>query len=84
MFYKILTVAALASFEIYAAIPAGFAFENNGQWKSSNDDPIVDNPELEDYNLDARIDAFMTYLNGRVSKKVYFFLGNRFFRQFSA
>ena len=27
MFYKILTVAALASFEIYAAIPAGFAFE---------------------------------------------------------
>ncbi len=26
MFYKILTVAALATFEIYAAIPAGFAF----------------------------------------------------------
>jgi membrane protein YqaA with SNARE-associated domain len=26
MFLKILTVAALASFEIYAAIPAGFAF----------------------------------------------------------
>jgi hypothetical protein len=25
MFYKILTVAGLASFEIYAAIPAGFA-----------------------------------------------------------
>jgi membrane protein YqaA with SNARE-associated domain len=29
MFYKILTVAALATFEIYAAIPAGFAFELN-------------------------------------------------------
>ena len=27
MFYKILTVAALATFEIYAAIPAGFAFD---------------------------------------------------------
>lgn len=27
MFLKILTVAGLASFEIYAAIPAGFAFE---------------------------------------------------------
>ncbi len=27
MFYKILTVAALATFEIYAAIPAGFAFK---------------------------------------------------------
>lgn len=27
MFFKILTVAGLASFEIYAAIPAGFAFE---------------------------------------------------------
>lgn len=26
MFYKILTVAGLATFEIYAAIPAGFAF----------------------------------------------------------
>jgi len=26
MIYKILTVAALATFEIYAAIPAGFAF----------------------------------------------------------
>ena len=26
MFFKILTVSALASFEIYAAIPAGFAF----------------------------------------------------------
>ena len=26
MFFKILTVAALATFEIYAAIPAGFAF----------------------------------------------------------
>ncbi len=26
MFFKILTVAGLASFEIYAAIPAGFAF----------------------------------------------------------
>ena len=26
MFLKILTVAGLASFEIYAAIPAGFAF----------------------------------------------------------
>lgn len=26
MFYKLLTVAALATFEIYAAIPAGFAF----------------------------------------------------------
>ncbi len=26
MFFKFLTVAALASFEIYAAIPAGFAF----------------------------------------------------------
>jgi membrane protein YqaA with SNARE-associated domain len=26
MLYKILTVAALATFEIYAAIPAGFAF----------------------------------------------------------
>lgn len=26
MFYKILTVASLATFEIYAAIPAGFAF----------------------------------------------------------
>jgi membrane protein YqaA with SNARE-associated domain len=26
MFLKVLTVAALASFEIYAAIPAGFAF----------------------------------------------------------
>lgn len=29
MFYKILTVAALATFEIYAAIPAGFAFKLN-------------------------------------------------------
>ncbi len=29
MFYKILTVAALATFEIYAAIPAGFAFNLN-------------------------------------------------------
>lgn len=27
MFYKILTVAGLATFEIYAAIPAGFAFK---------------------------------------------------------
>lgn len=27
MIYKILTVAALATFEIYAAIPAGFAFK---------------------------------------------------------
>ena len=27
MFLKVLTVAALASFEIYAAIPAGFAFK---------------------------------------------------------
>lgn len=27
MFFKVLTVAALASFEIYAAIPAGFAFK---------------------------------------------------------
>ncbi len=27
MIYKILTVAGLATFEIYAAIPAGFAFE---------------------------------------------------------
>ncbi len=27
MLYKILTVAALATFEIYAAIPAGFAFK---------------------------------------------------------
>lgn len=27
MFYKILTVAGLASFEMYAAIPAGFAFK---------------------------------------------------------
>ena len=26
MFYKIATIVALASFEIYAAIPAGFAF----------------------------------------------------------
>ena len=26
MIFKILTVAALATFEIYAAIPAGFAF----------------------------------------------------------
>ena len=26
MIYKILTVAGLATFEIYAAIPAGFAF----------------------------------------------------------
>jgi len=26
MLYKILTVAGLATFEIYAAIPAGFAF----------------------------------------------------------
>jgi membrane protein YqaA with SNARE-associated domain len=26
MFFKVLTVVALASFEIYAAIPAGFAF----------------------------------------------------------
>lgn len=26
MFFKVLTVAGLASFEIYAAIPAGFAF----------------------------------------------------------
>lgn len=26
MFYKLLTIAALATFEIYAAIPAGFAF----------------------------------------------------------
>ena len=26
MFFKVLTVCALASFEIYAAIPAGFAF----------------------------------------------------------
>ena len=26
MFYKILTIAGLATFEIYAAIPAGFAF----------------------------------------------------------
>ena len=26
MFFKILTVASLAAFEIYAAIPAGFAF----------------------------------------------------------
>jgi len=29
MFYKMLTVAALATFEIYAAIPAGFAFKLN-------------------------------------------------------
>ncbi len=29
MFYKILTVAALATFEVYAAIPAGFAFKLN-------------------------------------------------------
>lgn len=29
MLYKILTVAALATFEIYAAIPAGFAFGLN-------------------------------------------------------
>jgi membrane protein YqaA with SNARE-associated domain len=29
MIYKILTVAALATFEIYAAIPAGFAFKLN-------------------------------------------------------
>ncbi len=29
MFYKILTVAGLATFEIYAAIPAGFAFGLN-------------------------------------------------------
>ena len=29
MFFKILTVAFLASFEIYAAIPAGFAFGLN-------------------------------------------------------
>ena|SRR5215204_3544225 len=26
MFFKVITVAALASFELYAAIPAGFAF----------------------------------------------------------
>ncbi len=31
MLYKILTVAGLASFEIYAAIPAGFAF-NLSPW----------------------------------------------------
>jgi membrane protein YqaA with SNARE-associated domain len=29
MFYKILTIAGLATFEIYAAIPAGFAFGLN-------------------------------------------------------
>ena len=29
MIYKILTVAGLATFEIYAAIPAGFAFGLN-------------------------------------------------------
>ena len=29
MFYKILTVASLATFEIYAAIPTGFAFGLN-------------------------------------------------------
>jgi len=29
MIYKILTVIGLATFEIYAAIPAGFAFELN-------------------------------------------------------
>jgi membrane protein YqaA with SNARE-associated domain len=29
MFLKLLTVAALASFEVYAAIPAGIAFELN-------------------------------------------------------
>jgi membrane protein YqaA with SNARE-associated domain len=29
MIYKILTVATLATFEIYAAIPAGFAFKLN-------------------------------------------------------
>jgi hypothetical protein len=29
MIYKILTVIGLATFEIYAAIPAGFAFKLN-------------------------------------------------------
>jgi hypothetical protein len=29
MVYKILTVIGLATFEIYAAIPAGFAFKLN-------------------------------------------------------
>jgi hypothetical protein len=29
MLYKIITVAAIATFEIYAAIPAGFAFKLN-------------------------------------------------------
>lgn len=38
--------------------PLGFNWERA--------DPIIDNPDLEDYNLDAQLNAFMEYINKMV------------------
>lgn len=45
-----------ALYQHYSA-PSGFNFDTY-----SNDDPIVDNPNLTTYNLDERVAAFRDYL----------------------
>lgn len=50
------TILAGAFYAHYSA-PAGFSFDI-----LNNDDPIQDNPNLENYNVNGRVNDFVNYL----------------------